>query len=1138
MARRRLVRQLWLATVMTLFSLFNVARAHAQPPPDDPNDNYPPQMCGNGEAFTVTLPGTTLGFDDKNGILNDIEAVDVAPSDEIVLPKGCRIYAFLISGWSDNKEYDHIIFYKFAEFVAQNNGYVHVGWWNNLGKEYLFSPLRNDTTITIRQFPCCDEDPMGATPSVDGFVLGSIYGQELFPWDVPKGNPDEDIQFVSDLTIVLRRLRQHIREENPGALIILAGHSMGAAALAHTVAAGDISVDLLALIDPVNNRDRPTVPLKLSVADQMALLNPIALLVNPVPPSVFKANWTRWRATHDFKGWKVRDCVRTDEPEGTGLCRNFGSFFFPSFKCTTRGAWLVEEPLPLFSSAQPILCPGSYEDPGPRVTIGPNVRHLYHRWQHEFLPPLDAVRTELFNRPSSMPLSTTNILSPNFQRAVETCSGADYDPRDDNYDCHPRDGHGELIGVRVKSDLNEDDAEVPDDNGRVRPGLKLTNWPQRSLITFTPGQRRDRLIQLAVDGPAWPYQPKNPDLCLVCDDLRTITLHLMGELPPPGTAGDALPPDTVPPTSHATPNPEANAQGWFNEDVVVSVSANDNRSVQEIHLTLSGAQAGTTTTPGGIAEATITAEGDTAVSYFARDASGNAESPHTLNIRIDKTAPVVNALTDVPPNLHGWTGSPVVVSFVASDEPGGSGIATSPPAVSKSTEGAKQEIVGTAEDNAGNSGAAVATLNIDLTPPEIVAIPDLPPNGNGWNNTDVRVSFEVSDALSGIASSTPDTVVSTEGVNQRIVGTATDRADHTASASVVLNIDKTAPTITATANIASNSHGWNSSDVVVSFAASDALSELASSPADVTVSNEGAGLTISGTAEDRAGNTASASLVVNLDKTAPAIALFSRTPANGAGWNNTDVNLVWNCSDALSGPVADQVSQLLTAEAAGQNALGTCADRAGHTAANTQSGINIDKTSPVNQIATPAQGAAYLLNAAVTTTYGCVDTLSGVTACAGPVASGAALDTSTVGAKTFTVNSLDAAGNPAVASHAYNVQYAFSGFSNPIATLPALNKVNAGRTVPVKYSLRDATGAVVPDLSSFTSLVSAPVACDTNAPTADAEETDATGSTTIQFDSGQFIYHWQTQSAWAGTCRVLQLTLMDGTQHTVAFQFR
>ncbi len=1133
MARRRLVTQLVSATLMALFSLFSaVARSHAQPPPDDPNDTYPAQMCGNGETFTVTLPGTTLGFDDKQGILNAIEAVDVAPSDEIVLPKGCRIYAFLISGWSDNDEYDQIIFYKFAEFVAQNNGYVHVGWWNNLGREDMSRPLRQNTTYKILQFPCCDDDPTFPTPS--GLAFGGIVGTELFPWDVPKGNPDEDFQFVSDLRTVLSKVRHH----NPDALIILAGHSMGAAALIHTVAAADIRVDLMALIDPVGNRDRPTVPLKISIADQLALLNPIGLLLNPVLPSAaFKSNWTRWRATHDFKGWKVRDCIRNNEPAGTGLCRNFGSFFFPSYGCKTRGDWLVEEPHPLFASAQPILCPGSYEDPGPRVTIGPNVKHLYHRWQTEFLPPFDPGSTELFNRPT--PRSTTNILSPNFQAEVFTCSGADYDPRDDDYQCHPRDGHGELIGVRVKSDLNHLEEEVPDENGRVRPGLKLTAWPQRSLITFTPGDRRERLIQLAVDGPAWPYQPKNPDLCLVCDDLKIITQHLMGELPPPVTGGDVLP-DTQPPTSHAAPNPEANTQGWFNEDVVVSVIASDNRSVQEIHLTLSGAQESTATTPGGSAEVAITAEGLTTVSYFARDAVGNEEPPHSLDIRIDKTAPDVNALTDVPPNLHGWTGSPVVVSFSASDEQGGSGLATSPTAVAVNTEGASQEIAGLAQDNAGNTGSALATLNIDLTPPAIALDSRVPAaNAAGWNNSPVTVTWNCTDTLSGPVATVDSVTVGSDGAAQSAAGTCRDRADHVANESVEsINIDSTPPNLAAVSDVAPNSNGWHNTDVVVRFEASDVLSGIAVSSPDAIVATEGTAQSVSGTATDNAGNTASASVLLNIDKTAPAIALSNRTPANDAGWNNTDVTLTWNCTDSLSGPVVNQVGHSLNAEGAAQTAVGTCADRAGHTSSQTQSGINIDKTSPTSQITTPANGAVYLLNATVNAAYGCADALSGVAACLGTVGAGAAVDTATVGNKTFNVSVTDAAGNHNALSHAFTVQYAFSGFSNPIAAMPAMNTAKAGRTVPVKYSLRDVNGAAISDLTSFVSLISAPIACDTNVPTAAAEETDAAGSTTIHFESGQFIYNWKTQAAWVGTCRMLQLTLNDGTRHMVAFQFK
>ncbi|HEX6216397.1 MAG TPA: PxKF domain-containing protein, partial [Vicinamibacterales bacterium] len=403
---------------------------------------------------------------------------------------------------------------------------------------------------------------------------------------------------------------------------------------------------------------------------------------------------------------------------------------------------------------------------------------------------------------------------------------------------------------------------------------------------------------------------------------------------------------------------------------------------------------------------------------------------------------------------------------------------------------------------------------------------------------DVSVSFTASDALSGLAFTTPETLVSSEGAKQDIVGTAKDKADNSATASVIVNIDKTAPQITAASKTAPNANGWYGGDVVVSFAASDALSGLAFSSPDVVVSTEGAAQEISGTATDKADHTANASVIVNIDKTAPVIALSSRTPANAAGWNNTDVSLTWQCTDSLSGPVVNQVAQSLSAEGAAQNAIGTCADLAGHTASNTQSGINIDKTSPTSQITTPANGAVYVLNGIVNAAYGCADALSGVSACVGPVAPGAAVDTATVGDKTFTVNAADAAGNQSAASHSYTVQYAFSGFSNPIVAMPAVNTANAGKTVPVKYSLRDVNNAVISDLTSFVSLISAPVACDTNVPTAAAEETDGAGSTTIHFDSGQFIYNWKTQAAWEGTCRVLQLELKDGTRHLVAFQFK
>jgi len=84
-------------------------------------------------------------------------------------------------------------------------------------------------------------------------------------------------------------------------------------------------------------------------------------------------------------------------------------------------------------------------------------------------------------------------------------------------------------------------------------------------------------------------------------------------------------------------------------------------------------------------------------------------------------------------------------------------------------------------------------VNIDKTSPIIEAIPNPAPNANGWNNTNVTVSFNASDALSGIFSSSSPATVASEGAGQLVTGTATDRAGNTATVNISINIDKTAP---------------------------------------------------------------------------------------------------------------------------------------------------------------------------------------------------------------------------------------------------------------------------------------------------------------------------------------------------------
>ncbi|MHB8157768.1 MAG: hypothetical protein ACYDEQ_10325, partial [Desulfocucumaceae bacterium] len=60
---------------------------------------------------------------------------------------------------------------------------------------------------------------------------------------------------------------------------------------------------------------------------------------------------------------------------------------------------------------------------------------------------------------------------------------------------------------------------------------------------------------------------------------------------------------------------------------------------------------------------------------------------------------------------------------------------------------------------------------------------------------DVTVNFTATDQGSGLESVTPATVVSTEGTNQTVKGTAVNKAGNTATVTVSgINIDKGAPT--------------------------------------------------------------------------------------------------------------------------------------------------------------------------------------------------------------------------------------------------------------------------------------------------------------------------------------------------------
>jgi hypothetical protein len=112
--------------------------------------------------------------------------------------------------------------------------------------------------------------------------------------------------------------------------------------------------------------------------------------------------------------------------------------------------------------------------------------------------------------------------------------------------------------------------------------------------------------------------------------------------------------------------------------------------------------------------------------------------------------------------------------------------------------------------------------------------------------------------------------------------------------------------------------------------------------------------------------------------------------------------------------------------------------------------------------------------------------------------------------------------------------YPFTGFNPPVANPPAVNLENAGRTVPVKFTLAD-SGAVFSQVMAAGYPQSAPVSCTSPTQLTTGDPTTATspGSASPRDD---YNYLWKTDPSWTG-CRELIVKLVDGTYHQAVFDF-
>jgi hypothetical protein len=435
------------------------------------------------------------------------------------------------------------------------------------------------------------------------------------------------------------------------------------------------------------------------------------------------------------------------------------------------------------------------------------------------------------------------------------------------------------------------------------------------------------------------------------------------------------------------------ADTWTNKDVRVTFTCGDTGG--------SGLTAGS---GNQTQDFTTDTSGTTATfSGTCADDAGNSAAASTFGpVKIDKTAPVISDLGPTPasPNGdNGWYITDVSNGFEATDAASGlsaSCIANFPLSSghnqqSKTTTGEGAAVNVTSDgctDVAGNSAAGVQSddFMIDKTAPTVTLTPDRSPDHNGWYNHAVVFSAAASNnGPSGAGSCDADeTYSSPDDASASVSMDCTDGAGNTGTGSASFQYDATDPSVSATPSRSPDHNGWYNHAFSVSYSGTDDTSDIDECGADDNYSgpDTSSGL-MSGSCTDNAGNSGSASYSFQYDSTIPTISATLTPAANGNGWNNTDVDVHFTCSDNLSGidpAYGCPADQTLTSEGLHTLHVAT-ADDAGNVVTPSFD-VRIDKTNPtITGSASPAANSFGWNNTNVTVSFSCADGLSGLDSC-------------------------------------------------------------------------------------------------------------------------------------------------------------
>jgi hypothetical protein len=408
------------------------------------------------------------------------------------------------------------------------------------------------------------------------------------------------------------------------------------------------------------------------------------------------------------------------------------------------------------------------------------------------------------------------------------------------------------------------------------------------------------------------------------------------------------PADTTPPTGSISIN--GGAAYTNNTSITLTLSASDNASgVSKIMVSNDPGFSGASWENYASTKAWTLSSGDGTKTVYVKykDAAENVSIVYSANITLDTISPVI-AITLPADNSYTKVASGNLTGAV-------DGAPFSDPYTL--VEGANT-LTKIATDQAGNTSSKSITVNLDTFAPVITITS---PADNSYTKV---AGGNLTGTVDGAPFSDPYTLV--EGANT-LTKVATDQAGNSATKSITVNLDTTAPQIT----INGVTGGQYYKTVTPTISITDTNLDTSSITLDGQPYVSGTAITASGAhtllvnAADKAGNTASKSVSFTVDNAAPTISITGITDGSyyktvAANISITDTNLDTQ-SIKLDG-VAYTSGTAITAN--GIHTLEvTAMDKAGNSASDSVTFI-VDNTAPTISITGVTDGSYYKTAAA------------------------------------------------------------------------------------------------------------------------------------------------------------------------------